>query len=47
MKETMPCRHCDDTGDVYGPKGDWRGFCECPAGDARFSYEPPQKEVSR
>lgn len=27
-----PCEHCDGTGDVNGYDGEWRGYCECPAG---------------
>ena len=26
------CPHCDDTGDVHTPTGEWRGACSCPAG---------------
>ena len=26
------CPHCDDTGDVHGQDGEWRGVCTCPAG---------------
>jgi hypothetical protein len=25
------CPHCDDTGDVHGIDGEWRGRCTCPA----------------
>lgn len=29
------CPYCDDTGDVHGLDGEWRGTCtECPAGKA-------------
>ena len=27
------CPHCDDTGDVHAPDGEWHGVCSCPAGD--------------
>lgn len=27
------CEYCDDTGDVHGLDGEWRGICNCPAGD--------------
>jgi hypothetical protein len=26
------CPHCDGTGDVHTPTGEWRGACSCPAG---------------
>lgn len=26
------CPHCDDTGDVHGLDGEWRGRCACRAG---------------
>ena len=26
------CQHCDDTGDVHSPDGEWRGKCDCKAG---------------
>jgi len=28
------CPNCDDTGDVHSIDGEWRGTCECPAGQA-------------
>ena len=27
------CGYCDDTGDVHGLDGEWRGVCNCAAGD--------------
>jgi len=27
------CGYCDDTGDVHGLDGEWRGVCSCAAGD--------------
>ena len=32
-----PCQHCDDTGDVHGVDGEWRGVCSCPAGKRMVS----------
>lgn len=26
------CAYCDDTGDVHGRDGEWRGACVCTAG---------------
>lgn len=28
------CEYCDDTGDVTGLDGEWRGYCVCDAGRA-------------
>ena len=28
------CEYCDDTGDVHGIDGEWRGTCTCAAGAA-------------
>jgi hypothetical protein len=28
------CAYCDDTGDVTGLDGEWRGYCTCEAGSA-------------
>lgn len=28
------CPHCDGTGDVHSPDGEWRGVCNCEAGPA-------------
>ena len=36
--EPKRCEHCDDTGDVHGFDGEWRGVCNCPAGQA---YDKP------
>ena len=32
VRETERCRYCDDTGDVHGIDGEFRGRCSCPAG---------------
>ena len=37
------CPHCDDTGDVHAPTGEWRGRCACeatPAPVAQPAGEP-------
>lgn len=34
-----PCEYCDDTGDVHGRDGEWRGVCSCPAGQ---QFRAPQ-----
>jgi hypothetical protein len=31
-KGSSRCPHCDDTGDVHAPTGEWRGYCTCQAG---------------
>ena len=31
---TGHCIYCDDTGDVHGFDGEWRGVCSCEAGEA-------------
>lgn len=38
-----PCEYCDDTGDVHGLDGEWRGVCICPAGVA---LAQPAQEVA-
>lgn len=30
--EPTRCPYCDDSGDVHGLDGEWRGRCSCPAG---------------
>lgn len=32
--EPKRCPYCDDTGDVHGFDGEWRGRCACPVGKA-------------
>lgn len=32
--EPKRCPYCDDTGDVHSIDGEWRGTCNCPAGQA-------------
>lgn len=39
-----PCEYCDDTGDVHGLDGEWRGVCICPAGAALSQTMQPQAE---
>lgn len=31
MSRPERCPHCDGTGDVHTPAGEWRGRCVCPA----------------
>lgn len=38
------CRNCDDTGDVHGRDGEWRGVCWCPAGKALKAPQPSAPE---
>lgn len=33
------CEYCDDTGDVHGLDGEWKGSCVCPAGRAPVQAE--------
>lgn len=35
------CAHCDDTGDVTGRDGEWRGYCSCEAGQAFKAWGKP------
>ena len=35
------CEHCDDTGDVIGFDGEWRGYCSCEAGQALRAWGKP------
>lgn len=38
------CEYCDDTGDVHGFDGEWRGRCICPAADASPLPVAPKAE---
>ena len=44
------CPYCDDTGDVHSIDGEWRGTCNCPAGQATPSaptaVEPTAEQSS-
>ena len=48
--EPKRCPSCDDTGDVHSIDGEWRGTCNCPAGQATPSaptaVEPTAEKVS-
>lgn len=35
------CEYCDDTGDVTGLDGEWRGYCICDAGKALKAWSQP------
>lgn len=35
------CEHCDDTGDVTGRDGEWRGYCVCEADAALKAWSKP------
>lgn len=37
--EPKRCPYCDDTGDVHGLDGEWRGRCTCPIGRAAAAAE--------
>lgn len=38
--QNQSCKHCDDTGDVHGQDGEWRGICTCAAGAAPKDQTP-------
>lgn len=40
--EPERCKSCDNTGDVTNQIGEWRGVCNCPAGDAIRAKATPE-----
>lgn len=38
--EDEACTSCDDTGDIIAIDGEWRGYCNCPAGITLQSPSP-------
>lgn len=41
QSQAARCPYCDDTGDVHGVDGEWRGACTCPAGKAQAAPAEP------
>ena len=39
--EPERCEYCNDTGDVTGFDGEWRGYCVCDAGHALKAWGKP------
>jgi hypothetical protein len=44
--EPKRCPYCDDTGDVHGFHGEWRGRCTCPAGSAAAVEPKPDSAAT-
>jgi hypothetical protein len=50
QQERNNCEHCDGSGDVHGPDGEWRGVCHCQAGQGVTEAQPqttPGSELHR